>query len=191
MGERQVRNMSLGQNIAAKRKALKLSQETVAQQLGVSRQAVSKWETGQTEPTAKNLVELAGLFGITVSELVEPEKLTEQAEETRNSILKRNLEIVAVGAYTGFAIMSTIRTSDPNFYIYASICILAAGCWMAFNISRLSREVRLSVALKELAYCAVIYCIATFVPPRIGNVFTSVIILIVCVLYAKYIRFRE
>ncbi|MBO5283092.1 MAG: helix-turn-helix transcriptional regulator, partial [Lachnospiraceae bacterium] len=36
--------MSLGQSIAARRKELKLSQEYIAEQLGVSRQAVSKWE---------------------------------------------------------------------------------------------------------------------------------------------------
>ena len=53
--------MSLGENIKAKRNELKLSQEYVAEQLGVSRQAVSKWETDQSEPTAKNLTELAGL----------------------------------------------------------------------------------------------------------------------------------
>lgn len=38
--------MSLGDNIRKRRKERKLSQECVAEQLGVSRQAVSKWETG-------------------------------------------------------------------------------------------------------------------------------------------------
>lgn len=66
--------MSISKNIKIKRKELKLSQEYIAEQLGVSRQAVSKWETGQSEPTAKNLRELADLFGINLSELVEPEK---------------------------------------------------------------------------------------------------------------------
>ena len=51
--------MSLGENIKTKRNELKLSQEYVAEQLGVSRQAVSKWETDQSQPKAKNLTELA------------------------------------------------------------------------------------------------------------------------------------
>lgn len=38
--------MTLGENIKKRREELKLSQEYVAEQLGVSRQAVSKWETG-------------------------------------------------------------------------------------------------------------------------------------------------
>jgi len=64
--------MNLSKNIKHKRQELKLSQEYVADKLGVSRQAVSKWETGRSEPTANNLVELAALFEISLSELVDP-----------------------------------------------------------------------------------------------------------------------
>lgn len=64
--------MTLGEAIRKRREGLKLSQGYVAEQLGVSRQAVSKWETGQAEPTASNLVRLAEVFQISLSELVEP-----------------------------------------------------------------------------------------------------------------------
>lgn len=66
--------MSLGENIRTRREALKLSQEYVAEYLGVSRQAVSKWETGKSEPTAANLVGLSELLEIGLSELVEDKK---------------------------------------------------------------------------------------------------------------------
>ena len=59
--------MTLGENIKNRREELKLSQEYVAEQLGVSRQAVSKWETGQSEPTASNLIQLAEVFDINLS----------------------------------------------------------------------------------------------------------------------------
>lgn len=72
--------MSLSENIKNKREELKLSQEYVADHLGISRQAVSKWETGQSEPTASNLMELAALFEISLSELVAPEKYAEEQE---------------------------------------------------------------------------------------------------------------
>ena len=71
--------MSLGENIKTKRNELKLSQEYVAEQLGVSRQAVSKWETDQSQPKAKNLTELATVFHVGLSGLVEPQKY--QAEQ--------------------------------------------------------------------------------------------------------------
>ena len=47
-----------------------MTQEFVAECLGVSRQAVSKWESGITEPSTSNLFALAKLFGITPEQLV-------------------------------------------------------------------------------------------------------------------------
>lgn len=70
--------MALSDNIKARRMALKLSQEYVAEQLGISRQAVAKWEAGKSEPTAANLVKLAALFEMSVAELVAPEKLAQE-----------------------------------------------------------------------------------------------------------------
>ena len=183
--------MSLGQSIAARRKELKLSQEYIAEQLGVSRQAVSKWENGQSEPTAKNLVELARLFGMTVSELVEPEKTAKPDPDTKKKDWKRGLEKFAVIAYSAAAILYTIETNDPGFYLYASILILISAVFMAINIARLPSAIRLKMAVQELGYCIVIYCVVTFLEPIIRNVFTSVVILICCVVYVKYIRFKE
>ena len=59
-----------------------MSQEYVAEQLDISRQAVAKWEAGKSEPTTENLVKLAALFEMSVSELVEPENIA-QAEAAR------------------------------------------------------------------------------------------------------------
>ena len=181
--------MGIGDNIRKLRTSRKLSQEYLAEQLGISRQAVSRWETGQTEPTARNLVELAGIFEISVSELVEPEELSQPEQKPENRILKRNLEILAVGAYTGFAILSTVRMDDPGFFLYTAVLTFLAACVMAYNLIRLPAKVRLKTALKELAYCALIWAMVTFLPKRIGNVYTAVLALILCVPYAVYIRF--
>ena len=92
--------MALGENIRKRREELRLSQGYVAEQLGVSRQAVSKWETGQSEPTAGNLVQLAEVFGISLSELVEPQRDSgqqspsgeERTGKKPNLILRANLD---------------------------------------------------------------------------------------------------
>ena len=52
-----------------------MTQEFVAQALGISRQAVSKWENGTSEPTTTNLIALAKLFG------VEPEDLLREVQK--------------------------------------------------------------------------------------------------------------
>ena len=74
--------MALNENIKSRRIQLKMSQEYVADQLGISRQAVAKWESGQSRPTSSNLTELAALFEMNVSELVDPQKWAEDKKKT-------------------------------------------------------------------------------------------------------------
>lgn len=61
---------SLGEVIRARREACGMTQELVAQKLGVSRQAVGKWELGKSEPSTTNLMALAELFGTDAAELL-------------------------------------------------------------------------------------------------------------------------
>ena len=61
--------MNLGNIIATYRKAMNITQEALAQQLGVTNQAVSKWESDQSCPDVMLLPKLADIFGITVDEL--------------------------------------------------------------------------------------------------------------------------
>lgn len=61
---------SLGETIKAHRTRCKMTQEFVAESLGVSRQAVSKWEQGSSDPSTSNLLALAKLFGISAEELL-------------------------------------------------------------------------------------------------------------------------
>ena len=62
---------SLSERLQENRVRCKMSQEFVAEALGVSRQAVSKWETGKSDPSTANLIALAKLYGIPAQELLE------------------------------------------------------------------------------------------------------------------------
>lgn len=61
---------SLGELLRAYRTENKMTQEFVAESLGVSRQAVSKWEGGASDPSTMNLIALAKLYKIEPEELV-------------------------------------------------------------------------------------------------------------------------
>ena len=61
---------TLGEVLKQHRVNCKMTQEFVAETLGVSRQAVSKWESGTSAPSTTNLMALAKLFGITAEELL-------------------------------------------------------------------------------------------------------------------------
>lgn len=61
---------SLGEVLKQHRIDCKMTQEFVAESLGVSRQAVSKWESGLSDPNTTNLIAVAKLFGVTPEELI-------------------------------------------------------------------------------------------------------------------------
>ena len=61
---------SLGEVLRAQRERCHMTQEFVAQQVGVSRQAVSKWEQGTSDPSTSNLIKLAHIFGVDPAELL-------------------------------------------------------------------------------------------------------------------------
>ena len=62
--------MALGERIKACRQSAGMSQEKVAELVGVSRQAVTKWEANQSAPNTENLFKLAEIFGTTVDLLL-------------------------------------------------------------------------------------------------------------------------
>ena len=68
--EKSVVRKSLGEALKAHRIQCKMTQEFVAETIGVSRQAVSKWENGTSDPSTSNLFALAKLYGVSVEELL-------------------------------------------------------------------------------------------------------------------------
>ena len=61
--------MSIAKRISEIRKQSGISQEKLAELVGVSRQAVTKWESGKANPDTENLLRLAEIFGVSVDEL--------------------------------------------------------------------------------------------------------------------------
>ena len=68
--ERVAVRRSLGEELRAHRERCKMTQELVAEKIGVSRQAVSKWESGAAEPSTSNLIKVARLYGVDPADLL-------------------------------------------------------------------------------------------------------------------------
>lgn len=68
--EQEIIRRSLGEVLKEYRQQSGMTQEYVAEALGVSRQAVSKWETGAAEPSTSNLLALAKLYGVDPGDLL-------------------------------------------------------------------------------------------------------------------------
>ncbi len=89
--------MTIGDKILSCRKKAGMSQETLAAQLHISRQAVSRWETGEATPDTEKVIQLSRIFQVStdyllLDEIEEPDQreaatdtLTEQVKERRRS----------------------------------------------------------------------------------------------------------
>lgn len=199
--------MTLGESIKKRREELKLSQECVADRLGVSRQAVSKWETNQSEPTAGNLIQLADILEISLSELVVPHKTEEKQsafekdEKKPNLILRANLIKLAIIAQAAFLFNCTtviyqLRHPDfPNKDLYRgalifSLVLLAlSSIWMAVNHRyEPDQKQRRKNANIELGYCCIQMLVGLLtIRYGLGLVGAAMIIMIGCI-YILYIN---
>lgn len=74
--------MSLGNSLYQARKKCGLSQDIVAEKLGVSRQTISKWETDDTVPDIYQAKKLSKIYNLSLDELIEFDTDLKQIEET-------------------------------------------------------------------------------------------------------------
>ncbi len=111
-------DLAMAQRLVDRRKAAGLSQEALAAQLGVSRQAVSKWERSESSPDTDNLIALAALYGVSLDELLygeatgdgdaEASDETEEAEDSTDEVCHGGKPLVDISLARG------IHVIDPN-----------------------------------------------------------------------------
>ena len=166
--------MTLGERLKMYRTQKGLSQEKIAEMLDVSRQAVTKWEAGQTTPSSDNLIALANLYDVSLDELIgknENEIVSAEGEKRfspkHNPILRNNFIIIAIiaqAAFLNIAIQPLYTEGTPYhiiFLLFKYLPLLAASVWMAFNLHyEKDEKQRKKNTLIELAYCVVMAVIA-------------------------------
>ena len=79
--QKEEHNMSLGNSLFTARKKSGLSQEEVAEKLGISRQTISKWETGETLPDIRQSKRLAVLYRLSLDDLIDFDIEVKEIEE--------------------------------------------------------------------------------------------------------------
>ena len=63
-------NVKIGEYLSSLRKYYKITQDELAEKLGVTRQAVSKWENGATIPDIELLMKLSELYGVSINDIL-------------------------------------------------------------------------------------------------------------------------
>lgn len=87
--------MKFGEKLTGLRKSRGMSQEELASQISVSRQAVSRWESGDTMPDAANIVQLGRLFEVTTDYLLYDEYGEEAGKEAQASETRQPADCTA------------------------------------------------------------------------------------------------
>lgn len=142
--------MELNEKLQELRKSKGLTQEELAEQLLVSRTAISKWESGRGYPSIDSLKELSRFFSVTIDELIDPEEILSAAEQDKQESIGRYcsltcslldlfsglllfIPVFGNGAESGTAV-SLFHMSSTNVWIravFASLISLTVlnGIW--------------------------------------------------------------
>ena len=75
---------SLGEALKENRIKCQMTQEFVAEALGVSRQSVSKWENGTSDPNTSNLIALAKLYNVSAEDLIKSVEKPSDIQQNKN-----------------------------------------------------------------------------------------------------------
>ena len=134
--------MSLSENLQNLRKIKNMSQEELAEKLNVSRQAVSKWESGSGYPETEKIISICEIFDCSMDELVKG-KISDDIKSERNKydlIMTNAAKGISIGValiLLGVSIMLTLIGFAPNEQIqdqYALIGVIAILIGVVFAV---------------------------------------------------------
>ncbi|XMB72034.1 helix-turn-helix transcriptional regulator [Mycoplasmatota bacterium WC30] len=134
----------IGERIIRFRKESHLSQEELGANLNVSRQAISKWETGESVPDVYNIIALARLFHITIDELLLGNKPSNTSVSYHADVREKRKSYLFKGRVFLFCaslvfvppliIMDASGVTNPTFGIVAGCLILTMVVFMFFAV---------------------------------------------------------
>lgn len=128
---------NFAKNLIKLRAEKSISQEQLAEKLGVSRQTITSWENGKIQPSAENLAEVAKLFDMTIDRLVVSDykktfvadfaekgmkKMIDKSNEKHNNKYRKIKRILALGwplivlIYVGLGLITTNWTGDNSAF---------------------------------------------------------------------------
>ncbi len=123
--EAEVKEMTIGKRISELKKHNSYSQEYIAEKVGVSRQAVSKWEQGQSAPDTYNLIALAELLNVSVEYLATGKKQSDEVKENKGTEGQKTAS-AGTQRILGFIILSAGALSLILGILFSEILLILA-----------------------------------------------------------------
>ena len=126
MIDAEVMNMTLGQRISELRKERGYAQEYVAEQMNVSRQAVSKWETDQCAPDTYNLIALSELLGVSVEYLATGKQAEAVPQTGMGSLSMRQIAGLVLMTVCLLSSMLALVLQTPVLFAFSALLVIGA-----------------------------------------------------------------
>ena len=124
--------MKFEEKLVRLRKRQGMSQEELAERLGVSRQAVSRWELGSTLPDVPNLRKLSDLFGISADDLIRDDRELDEAGASAPESMAGETQHVEAPAES--VRTDALAEKRQGFLIGTVAWFMAAGCFFTAGI---------------------------------------------------------
>ncbi len=132
--------MNLPEKLQTLRKQNSFSQEELAEKLGVSRQAVSKWESGAAIPEVEKLIELSRIFGVSLNELLQVEETTEQAQSPAISQEFSEDQVAKIELLIDKHIAASKQSvKSKRFIVFSVATVLIIALFYIFTFSKIGR----------------------------------------------------
>ena len=131
----------IGSKIKAARLEKKLTQEQVAEILGVSRQTISNWENEKSYPDIISVIELSSLYSISLDDLLKgDERMMEHLEESTN-VVKSNQKLIGAIILNIIMVILLITLSmflpDKIYYLIMIFCLaIVSSAVLLYQIIR-------------------------------------------------------
>lgn len=137
--------MSLSEKIFTLRKGSDLTQEQLAEALNVSRQSISKWESGQATPELEKIVAMSQVFGVTTDSLLQPSEIDELSVKTE--ILAKQQQQLLAREKRNRKIMRCLLYSIGIYLLFFSVYFIGHFYFEIWNPSVIFAEFLIATAL--------------------------------------------
>ena len=141
--------MTLGERLFQYRNSINMSQEKLAEKIGVTRQTISKWETDQSTPDFDKIEPLCEVFGITTEELIKGEKpktiengnttqddYTKKRNKRKAIVLSISIFLYCIATFGLPYMVEVLRYEDAHaVMIWATLCTIATVIIVYFFVA--------------------------------------------------------
>lgn len=123
------------------RKEKGLSQEQLAELLSVSRQSISKWESGQTYPEINKLIILSDLFNITLDDLLK-DKNTDCTDSVYNKSEKVDNDEEVEDDHDEWLTFGCMMIGSAIGYVTGNFMWMTAGCFLGLGVTEIIKGIK-------------------------------------------------